>query len=251
MCLILFAWRAHPRWPLVVAANRDEFHHRPAAPADWWEGGRVWGGRDLEAGGTWLGIGRHGRWAAVTNVRDAAALRGEKAARSRGALTADFLTGDMSPQTWAEGIDGAGYGGFNLLIGDAHSVWWAGNRSGPPVEVGPGVHGLSNAALDTPWPKVRAGVQGLSGLLDAPGIDALFDVLGDRRRAPDSALPDTGVGLDLERQLSPLFLVDPVYGTRASTALIVSAGGEVRGEERTFGADGLERSRVGVGFQLQ
>jgi uncharacterized protein with NRDE domain len=251
MCLVLFAWQAHPRYRLVVAANRDEFRARPTAAADWWGEEPIWGGRDLLAGGTWLGVDRAGRVAAVTNVREAAEREAPKHPRSRGALTADFLRSSASP---AAHIDerlpvATEFGPHNLLVGDAAELRWWSNRADAPRLVEPGVHGLSNAALDTPWPKVVSGVAALqAALADEPDVDALFSLLDDRSIAPDEQLPDTGFGLEWERRLSPRFLEGPVYGTRASTVLLI--GDEVVGYERRFDEAGAEVGRSSVRFAV-
>lgn len=245
MCLIALAWQAHPDYPLVVAANRDEFHQRPAAPARFWpEAPAVLAGRDLAAGGTWLGITRQGRFAALTNVREPDRAPGT---RSRGLLVSAFLQGRDRPEAYAGAVAAAGadYSGFNLLVGDADSLWWVSNRAPAPLPVAPGVHALSNHLLDTPWPKVRRARDGLARTLDAPAVDALFALLADDRAAPDDELPDTGVGLAMERLLSPPFIRSAGYGTRCSSVLL--AGRErILFAEQTYTADGTgERSAFG------
>jgi uncharacterized protein with NRDE domain len=252
MCLILLANDAHPRYRLVVAANRDEFYARPTAPAAWWDdAGDVLGGRDLRGGGSWLGVTRAGRWAALTNYRDRAGER--KDAPSRGELVGDFLRGADSPAEYLDRLRSraARYNGFNLLVGDVDSVFWLSNRAADQrrgaQRVAPGVHGLSNHLLDTPWPKVVRGTSALRGLLGeadlAPG--ALLDLLLDRTVAADHQLPDTGVGVELERALSTLFIATPGYGTRASTALLIDRDGRALFVERGHapGADAPEERR--------
>lgn len=234
MCTLLFAVDAHPRYRLVVAANRDEFYARPTAQAGWWaDAPGVLAGRDLQAGGTWLGVTRAGRWAGLTNVRDPSDVR--VGAPSRGALVADFLRGDVPPEAYLRSIAHARYAGFNLVVGDLGGAWYMSQKSGVPERLGPGVYGVSNARLDTPWPKVERGKAGLRALLARPeiGADALLDLLADPTRAADDALPDTGVGLELERALSPLFIAMPGYGTRSSTALRVEVGGAASLREAT------------------
>lgn len=227
MCTLLFAVDVHPRHSLVVAANRDEFYARPTAPAGWWpEAPQVFAGRDLQAGGTWLGVTREGRWAALTNVRDPADVRLN--ARSRGELVAEFLRGSAPPGAYAAALEGPRYAGFNLVVGDASGVWYMSNKtSDGPRRLGPGVYGISNAGLDTPWPKVVRGKAGLAGLLAAGSVEveAIMRLLADATPAPDAALPDTGVGLELERALSPLCIAMPGYGTRVSTAVLVGRDG--------------------------
>ena len=250
MCLILLAHEAHPRVPLVIAANRDEFYARPTAPADWWDDAPgVLAGRDLRGGGSWLGVTRTGRWAAVTNYRESSAER--PAAPSRGTLVGDFLRGREPPAEYLRRLSSRAnaYNGFNLLVGEPGSIYWLSNRASPdgtsPVSVEPGLHGLSNHLLDTAWPKVERGTRSLAALLRAaePATDPLLDLLLDRTIAADHELPHTGVGIALERALSTLFIATPEYGTRASTALLIDRGGRAHFVERTHqpGAAAEER----------
>lgn len=253
MCLAAFALGMHPRFTLVVAANRDEFFARPTAPMAWWESGGVelLAGRDLEAGGTWLGLTRAGRLALLTNVREPG--RQVDGAPSRGALVLDWLAGQGEAPEFAAGLK-PGYNGFNLVTADlGRGTWhWISNRAAPrPVALGPGLHGLSNAALDTPWPKtvgLKAAVaQALDDSSSAQQLAArLLDELSDATPAPDAALPDTGVGLARERLLSPRFvrMPDPErpalarYGTRCSTVLVREADGRTLIVERSVTAQG-------------
>jgi uncharacterized protein with NRDE domain len=248
MCLILFAHQASARYRLVLAANRDEFFDRPAAPAQWWpDRPDVLGGRDLSKGGTWLGVTRSGRWSAVTNFREG--VRPDPALRSRGFLTAEFLAGQASAEVYASELSGqlSDYAGFNLLVGDGASVWYLGNRPPDVRAVPAGVHGLSNHLLNSQWPKVREGRAGLAALLDADEeklVAGLFNVLSDRQRAADAELPDSGVGLEWERVLSAKFIVREGYGTRASTVVLIRADGSLRFEERTFAPEGKALSET-------
>lgn len=237
MCLILVAWQAHPRYPLVVAANRDEFHRRPtAAAARWPEDPRILGGRDLEAGGTWLGFREDGRFAAVTNVREPGAPKGE---RSRGHLTRDFLLGDQTPEAYSAALEDARYAGFNLLAGDGTALWYHSNRDAAPRALRPGVYGLSNHLLDTPWPKLAtAKDRFVLALAALPALDDGFALLADRELVPDPDLPETGVSLEWERLLSAIFVRSETYGTRASTVLARRVDGRLVLAERSFGADG-------------
>ena len=238
MCLIAFAFTpGHPRY-LLLAANRDEFRDRPARPMAWWNGSQgPLAGRDEQAGGSWLAVARDGRWAAVTNFRDITASPG---ARSRGDLPIDFLTGAESPAGFARRIylERRAYGPFNLLAGDQQSLWYCATHSmARPVE--PGVHALSNGLLDEDWPKSRRVATALTGLIaDKVKIDPdrLFALMDDRRPGDDHELPETGVGLDHERLLSPPFIVTPRYGTRCST--ILSLGQRSLAVERRFDQDG-------------
>ena len=197
MCLILFAWKIHEGFPLVLAANRDEFYERPTAPADFWdEAPHVLAGRDLKEGGTWLGITRKGRLAALTNYRDPTTLK--KDAPTRGRLVSDYLLGDETPRAYLDRVASAAarYNGFSLIVGGPAELLYFSNR-GEQIRLSPGTYGLSNRLLDTPWPKVERGKMALSGVLKRKGVpseEALFALLADRSRPPDESLPETGVG---------------------------------------------------------
>lgn len=242
MCLILIARDCHPRYRLILAANRDEFHDRPTTPAAFWtHAPQVLAGRDLRGGGTWLGVTRGGRLAAVTNYRDPASLRAD--APSRGALVSDFLTGSSDGRGYLTALarKGGDYNGFNLVVWDGDALAWYANR-GPGIEtVPPGIHGISNALLDTDWPKVDLGMHLMKRWIDSsdrPDTESGFALLGDRTPASDHRLPKTGVGLEWERLLSPMFVTSPVYGTRASTLVLVDRKGGIELAERSFGPDG-------------
>lgn len=241
MCLILCAWRQHPRYPLVLAANRDEFHQRPSAPLAPWQQAPILAGRDLSAGGTWLGANRAGWVAAVTNVRGSAPA--PASARSRGELPCRFLERGVDAATEAARIHArrTAYNGFNLLLFDTTSLWYVGSAAEEsPRALPAGVYGLSNAGLDTPWPKVSGGKQALREWLDS-GADAsaLLPILADRSQPGDGELPDTGVGLALERTLAPRFITGEHYGTRASSIVLADTNGDIRFWERRFGPNGL------------
>ncbi|MEW6334494.1 MAG: NRDE family protein [Thermodesulfobacteriota bacterium] len=237
MCLILFAWQHHPDYPLILAANRDEFYERPTAPAAFWQDARgLLAGRDLRAGGTWLGVTRGGRFAALTNYRDPAALK--EVAPSRGELVSGYLHGRRTPEAYLRRLrpEAARYNGFGLLAGNPDQLHYFSNRGGSSA-VSPGIHGMSNHLLDTPWPKVERGKQALEGLLErerTPSTESLLALLADRSRPPDERLPATGVGLEWERVLSPLFIESPLYGTRSSTVLTIDRRGCVTFVERLF-----------------
>lgn len=241
MCLIVFAWRAHPEYALILAANRDEFHRRPAEPARFWpESPQLLAGRDLTQGGAWCGVTRDGRVAAVTNYRDPSMAEAGK--RSRGHLVRDYLQGSMdapAAATQAE-LTKAEFSEFNLLLADRATLCYVGSRNAGPHYIEGGVHGLSNGLLNTAWPKVLHARSALELLLANGPVtpEALFDVLGSRRIAPDAELPDTGIGLQMERFLSAPFIVSETYGTRASTVVLVTHAGEVRFVERRFDAAG-------------
>ncbi|HEY2346847.1 MAG TPA: NRDE family protein [Xanthomonadaceae bacterium] len=246
MCLIAFAWRAHPRWPLVMIANRDELHARPAAPADFLaDAPDVFGGIDLRAGGSWLLASKRRRLAAITNVR--VGLSPEAAPRSRGDLVKAFARSDAGAEEFAAAIapHAHEYGRFNLLLWDGTAMRCVGNHPRFHEEaIAPGLHALSNASLDTDWPKARRAKQALSDWLDRqvddPGAPAdiapLFAVLADTAIAPDGELPDTGVGIAIERRLSPPFVRSDTYGTRCSTVVLAGCTG-IELTERRFGPD--------------
>lgn len=240
MCLIVVAWRARADLPLVVAANRDEWRDRPALPARWWpDDPDLLAGRDQQAGGTWMGITRGGRFAAVTNFRDPSDKR--STARSRGFLVTEFLLGRDSPQAFLASLATRAreYNGFNLILGDGESLHYYGSREGTARAIEPGIHGLSNHLLDEPWPKVIRARSAMSDALRREDpAPALFEMLSDTEGAPDEALPDTGVGLELERWLAAPLITGESYGTRASTVLQVSNDGAAHLEERTRAADG-------------
>ena len=239
MCIVLFAWQAHPRYPLLVAANRDEFHRRPAEPARWRDDG-VFCGRDLAAGGTWLGVTRDGRFAAVTNFREPIEehSRGRK---SRGELPLGFLRSDLPPDVWCHEVSAQqdDYGPFNLLVGTRDQLWYVSNRGAAPQAVTPGVHGLSNGLLDTAWPKVTRGKEKLAALGQGEAHpDHLLQLLNDHWRPDDHWLPDTGVGLDLERLVAPIFIESEHYGTRASSVVRLGQTGTPEMIEQSWTARG-------------
>ena len=252
MCLILFAHGVHPDYPLVIAANRDEYYRRPTAKAAFWrDHPHVLAGRDLECMGTWLGVTRAGRFAALTNFRDPRERKTD--APSRGQLVSDFLTSEREPREYLEQVATRApqFNGFNLLAGDMDSVFYFSSRTGMVQEVSRGIHGLSNHLLDTPWPKVAHGKQRLqTALADEPNTEALLDLLHDREPAAESELPDTGIGAELERVLSPALIVSPQYGTRASTAVLFGGDGSVSFSERTILAGGEIGATVSLRFRL-
>ena len=237
MCLIVVGWRVHPDYPLLVAANRDEFYARPTALAGYWpDAPEIIGGRDLEAGGTWLGITETGRFAAITNVREPNMAKG---AISRGALTRDFLLADTPAKTYAEQLDDSAYAGFNLLLGDGESLVYCSNRCRQARELAPGIYGLSNHLLDSPWPKLIKAREGFTqALKHLPDEAAFFALLADQSIVSDELLPQTGVPLEWERLLSAVFVKSENYGTRASTLLWQRADGMVKLHEQSFGANG-------------
>lgn len=255
MCMILLAFHAHAQYPLIIAANRDEAYARMAASAVFWgDHPHIFAGRDLEKGGTWLGITRDGRIAAVTNYR--AGYVPKDAPRSRGELVSRFLIGSDSAAGYLAQVAAHGdeYNGFSAIAGDLDALYFLSNRGHGVERISRGVHGLSNHLLDTPWPKVERGKQAMHDLLHVGEhalVAGLFDFLADRTPARDQLLPDTGVGLQRERELSPAFISGERYGTRASTLVLVRQDGEVLFHERSFGAGGRALGEVSSRFQLE
>jgi len=238
MCLILLALQQHSSYRLILAANRDEYYDRPSAPPTFWsEAPDLLAGKDLQSGGTWLGITKKGRIAAITNYRDPASTK--RNAPSRGWLVRDFLLGKDGTEEYLIKVrqEARKYNGFNLVVGVRDELYWYSNRTDEIVRLSRGLHGISNRLLDTPWPKVIRSKQGISEILDrndeiSPEI--LFDPLQDRTQAPDEILPDTGVGTEWERVLSPVFIVSPTYGTRSSTLIFIDKKDQVTFIDRTF-----------------
>ena len=237
MCIVALALNAHPCYPLIVAANRDEFFSRPTLAASFWpDAPQVLAGRDLVAGGTWLGVTREGKIAAVTYFREwphrATGLR------SRGLLAADFLTGNLDTGEYLEKVlrEREEYGPFNLLFGTFGDLRCVSNRGEAPVILADGVHAVSNGPLDSSWPKVAAAREGLTRSVagDRVSPDRLFTLLAETEAFPDETLPDTGIGIDRERLLSPLFIKGEEYGTRSSTVILIGGDGTVSFVERTF-----------------
>ena len=247
MCLLVLAWRAHPRYRLVVAANRDEFHARPAAAlAPWTDPAGVIGGRDLQANGAWLALDVRRRFGIVTNFREFG--RRKPDAPSRGRLIPDFLTQAAAPRAYLESLDNdaSAYAGFNLLLADHDSLWYASNRADQFArELPPGIYGLSNEFLDTPWPKLTRVRARFTAILDADAAAAdlgfavgLFALLADRETAPEDSLPAGDLSPEWTRKLSAPFVLDATYGTRCSTVLTISTDDTLWIAERRFDAHG-------------
>lgn len=254
MCLIFLSLRQHPTYKLVLAANRDEFYARKTAPAEFWsDHPYVLGGRDLQAGGTWMGITLQGRISLVTNYRDPKHI--DPNALSRGKLVSDFLAGKESPEAYLQDLEKykASYNGFNLIVGTAESLWYYSNYRDGIDEIGPGLHGLSNHLLETSWPKVARGKEKMAALLQQPTLapDALFDMLYDDTIAADTQLPDTGVGLDRERMLSSMFIKSPVYGTRCSTIVLIDHHNHVTFAERIFNTQTFQHTTQQFQFDIK
>jgi uncharacterized protein with NRDE domain len=246
--LLVLAWRAHPRYRLVVAANRDEFHARLASPlAPWPDNPSIVGGRDLQAGGAWFAIGTDQRVGIVTNFREFG--RHRRSAPSRGGLIPAYLSGSRAPGDYLQTLesDAPGYSGFNLLLADRHSLWYASNRADQFArELAPGIYGLSNEFLDTPWPKLVRVRARFESLLETESADPqslvsnLFAMLADREVAPPDSLPPGDLTPEWARKLSAPFVLDPVYGTRCSTLLTISNEGDQRIIERRFDSEGAQ-----------
>ncbi len=252
MCLLVIAWRVHPRYRLLLAANRDEFHDRPALPLARWDAPPdTYGGRDVQAGGTWLAVDRAHRLGVVTNYRELARQR--RSAPSRGHLIPAYFSAAATPAAYLESIelDAAGYAGFNLLLADRDSLWYASNRADRFArELEPGIYGLSNHALDTPWPKLVKVRERFATLLASEAVDteALLALLADREPATDHAPPTTGLSPEWERALSSPFVNFQNYGTRCSTIVAVTHAGEARVHERRF--DRIGQAIGDTGFEL-
>ena len=250
MCLILFAWKAHPNYPLIVCANRDESYSRPSRQAQFWpEQPQLLGGKDMEAGGTWLGITKGGRFAAITNYRDF--NNPETGTLSRGHLVKDYLLSEQSPADYMQSLatKAKQYHGFNLLVGDQHDLYYYSNRSDETIKIEPGVHGLSNHLFNTPWPKVSIGKQDLSQCLSQEINEKnLMPVLLNKTQPSDEKLPDTGVGLEAERFLSTGFIASENYGTRASTLLWIDSANNVIFVEQNYGPHGAKEEKVAHQF---
>lgn len=235
MCLVTLAFQHHPRYPLIVVANRDEFYDRPTQPAEFWsDSPGILAGRDLDAGGTWFGVDRRGNWATVTNTRGG----GYYADKSRGGLPTGFLLNEGSSEDYFEEVleEGELYSGFNLLAGSVHELLYCTNARGRTQHLDPGIFTLSNDALDTPWPKSELARARLGLAIEGDRLDseALLSVLGSRQTFPDHLLPDTGLGIEMERSLSSPFIVGPSYGTRCTTVLLIDNQGNVEFAEQNF-----------------
>jgi uncharacterized protein with NRDE domain len=236
MCLINFQYKNHPKYKLVLAANRDEFYKRPTQRAHFWKDEpRLLAGRDLMQMGTWLGVTKTGRIAALTNFRDPSRPEANKI--SRGAIVRDFLSTDMEPRLFLESLIPENYTGFNILAGDLDHLYYYNNIENRIAEIEPGIHGLSNHLLNTPWPKVIKGKNYLERYLsehEKADPDELFGFLADSEQANDSALPQTGVGLEFERMLSSMFIKTPEYGTRSATVVLIDYDHHVTFVERVY-----------------
>ena len=254
MCLIILSYKVHDRYPLILAANRDEFYERPSAPVSSWEDTvGVIAGKDLQRGGTWLGIKKTGKIAMLTNYREPTSFG--RNAPSRGGLVRDFLLGDEDQESYIKTIadNKDQYNGFSLIIGDMNRLFYFSNR-GEMCKLSPGLYGLSNRLLDTPWPKTERGKKAMESLLtskDDPHAQRIFEILEDRSKPDDSELPDTGVGLEWERILSSIFITSPIYGTRSSSVIMIDRKNHCMFIERVFNAHPEPWMEAKFDFRLQ
>ncbi len=252
MCLIFVSIDNHPNYRLVVAANRDEFYNRETAPAHYWKDHpEVLGGRDLQAGGTWLGITRQGRISMVTNYRDLRNINLN--APSRGRLITDYLLTNTTPEGYLSQVkpQAKDFNGFNLLVGNEHELWYYSNYSDDFEKLSPGQYGLSNHLLDTPWPKVAKGKPKFREILNTPFSPGdLFELLLDDQIASDDQLPDTGVGIERERALSSMFIKSPGYGTRSSTVVLIDTDDNVFFTERVYDLNTFEHTENTFRFKI-
>ncbi len=251
MCLILFAYKVHPHYPLILAANRDEYYARATTAAHWWpESPQLLAGRDNEAGGTWLGVTRSGKFAAVTNVREAKSKHADH--RSRGMLPLDYLQSETEAQQYSGQLEktAATYPGYNLLFGDLNQLYFFSNRLPQVTSLSPGIYGLSNATLNTPWPKVERGKNDLAKRLQQPqlGAEQFLGLLADPSLAADHELPATGVTIEWERRLSAIRISGPGYGTRSSTVVLVDQHERVQFTEKILAP--VEQPAVSFQFDL-
>lgn len=254
MCIISFHFQQHPKYKLIVVANRDEMYRRPTKHVHFWEDHpNLLAGRDLEAHGTWLGMTKEGRFAALTNYRDLKYFNNHNK-RSRGEIVTNFLTGSHAPEEYLQQLHEKReqYNGFNVIVGSPDELYYYGNEQGEIIKIEPGTHSVSNHLLNTPWPKVERAKENLSAYVsenENVDPDVLFEQLHDHTIAPDDVLPDTGVGLPLERQLSPIFIRTEDYGTRSSTVILVSHDNEVQFIERIFN-DGEFKQEIPYQFSI-
>lgn len=243
MCLIVFSYRQHPKYPLIFAANRDEYYTRPSRTAQFWdEHPHILAGKDLKAGGTWMGINKNGEFSAITNYRDPSIKKVH--APSRGQLVLDFLKSNDPPSSYLGKLQSRAdqFMGFNLLAGSLDELGYYSNQQDEILFLDDGLYGLSNHLLETSWPKVRRAKEGLQNIIENGHItpDPLFNLLADDQEAPENELPDTGIPKDIEKKVSPIFIKSDGYGTRCSTVLLIDQHGEVTFAERCFKPETME-----------
>ncbi len=237
MCLIFLSFNQHPDYPLIIAANRDEFYDRPASSLGLWpEHPNVLAGKDLTGGGTWLGVTKSGYFAMLTNYRDMAKIKAN--APTRGKLVLDYLAGEFDASNYLQALDASAslYNGYNIILGTLNDPWYFSNQNHKLFRLGTGLYGLSNALLDTKWPKVEIGKETFKGIIEQESLntEALFSFMYDKTLAPDEKLPDTGIGYEKEKLLSSMFIELPGYGTRNTTVLVKDKNNNVQIVERTY-----------------
>jgi len=249
MCVLFVANKVCDQYPLIIIANRDEFHNRPTAKLHRWPDSAIIAGQDLEANGTWLGVNHSGKIAALTNIRNAKYLK--TAAPSRGQLVTDYLTSTKNDQQFSQqlGQHASLYSGFNLLYGTIDQLYAFNNISGIVEPLGEGVHGLSNAALNDPWPKIKRGTAQLTTYLEqteTPAPDELVSLMQNNQAAPDNHLPQTGVELELERLLAPIFITSEQYGTRSTSILLFDRRNQLTMAEYSYDNTGTVVGKVEI-----
>lgn len=254
MCLIVLANNYHPNYKLILASNRDEFYSRSTEPANFWKDNPdLLAGKDLQAGGTWMGITKKGRYAAITNFRDPNSMSPKSV--SRGKIVTDYLTSVESPKNFLENLmeTAQKYNGFNLLVGKTNELYFFSNRTNEPEKLIPNIYGLSNHLLDTPWSKVVKSKQAFSSAIEHKEIktEKLFKLLSDTRIPPDDELPDTGVGIEIERIAAPVFIESPTYGTRASTVLLIDKNDNVTFIEKSLDVDNNKWNGSEFNFRIE
>ncbi len=254
MCLIVLANNYHPKYKLVLAANRDEFYSRSTEPAHFWDDNpNLLAGKDLQAGGTWMGITKKGRYAAITNFRDPNSMIPKSV--SRGTIVTDYLNGVESPKNFLENLmeTAQKYNGFNLLVGNTNELYFFSNRTNDPEKLIPNIYGLSNHLLDTPWSKVVKSKQAFASAIEHKEvkIEKLFSLLSDTSVPPDDELPETGVGIEIERIAAPVFIESPTYGTRASTVLLIDKNNNVTFIEKSLDTDKKEWNKSEFNFKIE
>ena len=253
MCLIFLSFNQHPDYPLIIAANRDEFYDRPASSIGLWpEYPNILAGKDLTGGGTWLGVTKSGYFAMLTNYRDMANIKAN--APTRGKLVLDYLAGEFDASNYLEAIDASAslYNGYNIILGTLNDPWYYSNQNHEIFRLGTGLYGLSNALLDTKWPKVEIGKENFKQIIERESLDyeAIFSFMYDKTLAPDEKLPDTGIGYEKEKLLSSMFIEFPGYGTRNTTLLVKDKNNNVQLIERTYSQPDDSTSEVKFEFSV-
>jgi len=252
MCLVVFAWQSHPQYRLILAGNRDESHRRPTQDAHWWpDNESILAGRDLQAGGTWLAVSKSGRFATVTNFHEGQSGRAGRS--SRGALVTDFVADSLSTEAYESSIANDEYAGFSLLINDGDTMSYLSNRDELEAKLGPGVYGLSNASLDTPWSKVVRAKSGLESLIDEDSVNEteLMRLLADRTPASVADIEAGGLPFEIARALTAPFIVAPNYGTRSSSTVLWGKDGMIEFCERRFDTSGKTTGESRFKFQVE